>query len=96
MNKETIKPAFFPSIKHRRIIQKTNEIETEITKGRKASCTASSCALNEMRKSTGKQHKKNGWIINAFLFLFKLTFMIIEKLLFPHPAKILFCHFVYQ
>ena len=60
MNKETIKPAFFPSIKHRRIIQKTNEIETEMTKGMNASCITSSCALNEMRKSTGKQHKKNG------------------------------------
>ena len=94
MNKETNKPAFFPSIKHRRIIQKTNEIETEMTKGMKASCTTSSCALNEMRKSTGKQHKKNGWIINDFFF--KFMFMIIGKLLFPHPARILFCHFVCQ
>ena len=94
MNKDTIKPAFFPSIKHRKIIQETNEIETEITKGMKASCSTSSCALNEMRKSTGKQHKKNGWIINDFFF--KPMFMIIEKLLFPHPAKILFCHFVCQ
>ena len=94
MNKDTIKPAFFPSIKHRKIIQETNEIETEITKGMKASCSTSSCALNEMRKSTGKQHKKNGWIINDFFF--KPMFMIIEKLLFPHPARILFCHFVYQ
>ena len=94
MNKDTIKPAFFPSIKHRKIIQETNEIETEITKGMKASCSTSSCALNEMRKSTGKQHKKNGWTINDFFF--KPMFMIIEKLLFPHPAKILFCHFVCQ
>ena len=94
MNKETSNPAFFPSIKHRRIIQKTNEIETEITKGMNASCITSSCALNEMRKSTGKQHKKNGWIINDFFF--KFMFMIIGKLLFPHPARILFCHFVYQ
>ena len=35
MNKETIKPAFFPSIKYRKIIQKTNEMKAEITKGMK-------------------------------------------------------------
>ena len=60
MNKETNNPAFFPSKKHRKIIQKTNDMETEITKGMKVSCTTSSCALNERRKSTGKQHNKNG------------------------------------
>jgi len=60
MNKETTKLAFFPSKKHRKIIQKTNEMETEITKGKKASCIASSCALNDRRKSTGKQHKRKG------------------------------------
>ena len=48
-----------PIINKKKKITKYNS-KTEMTKGMKASCTTSSCALNEMRKSTGKQHKKNG------------------------------------
>ena len=60
MNKDAIKLAFFPSIKHRKIIQKTNEIKAEITKGMKVSWAVSSPVLIERRKSTGKHTNKNG------------------------------------
>ncbi len=60
MNKEVINPAFFPSKKYRKTIQKTNPIEAEISIGMKASCTVSSPELIDRRKSTGKHGNKNG------------------------------------
>ena len=60
MNRDSNSPAFFPSKKHRKMIQKTNDIEAEITIGMKASCAVISPELIERRKSTGKHANKNG------------------------------------